>query len=173
MKKAIFYITTFFLFSYSLYGQTTQSILSVDYDVQQIQDDIIDPLEGLDESILVIDSSLLNDPILQNDPTIIAAKTELLTHQNDINGLISIRVLLSDTLDVNEVYFKIGRVANNDDVINSHVNLNINIGSYRQVLNQITIDLGAYKQIDNLYGEFYIKDAAGNSSSVLLKEFHL
>ena len=165
------------LISTLMYGQSVSRILSVEYNVEQISGEFVDPLASESQSYVVLDSVLLNDPAMQNDPMVIESKTEALLHQNDINGSVDVIVLLSDINGVSKVHYKIGRTQSGNEIGEGFISLDDEQGnekvSYLKVMNQIVLNFGVHNNIGNLYGEFFIERGAGDISSVVVKELHL
>lgn len=177
MKHKLNYIL--FLSTFSLYGysQNISTILSVTYNVEQVEGEFIDPVTMLDESVIILDSAIMNDPAMQNDPMVIQQKTNEIMHQDDVNGSVSVVLLLSDTLNIDKIHYKLGRTIGGSDLLEGVMLYDdhqyMNTVSSIKVLNQISLNFGVFGDIKNLYSEFYIEDSAGNTSPVHTKELHL
>ncbi len=167
-----------FLLVFGYYSQMTPTPpLSIVYKLEIIEN-ITPPMEGTED--LFISEEMLNDPNLQEDPAIIHHKENLLLHQNDKNGLISIYILFENTNNIKKIHYKLGRTQGSNDLVegfsefdNYDINNKVIFSHVENIENQIRLDLGLYMNIEHIFGEFQIEDTIGNRSTVLFKENHL
>jgi hypothetical protein len=154
------FLISFSLFSTFILSQTVPSPLLVTFNVFQVENSLID-------MTILEDSAMLNDPAMQDEPAFIKYKTEELIHQGEINGNIVIHLLLVDTLGVKNIHYKIGRAIGSNDIIEGVA------GYDYRLVNQVKLNIGLGKNISNLYGEFYIENDLGETSTMLTQELYM
>lgn len=175
MKK-IALILPILLCSY-LYGQIVQFPLSITYKLD-VMENLTPPMEDTED--MFITEEMLNDPNLQEDPAIVHYKENLLIHQNDKNGLISLYLLFENTDNLKYIHYKLGRTQGTNDILEGTAEFDdysmkkkVVFSRVKGIENQIRLDLGLFMDIGSLYGEFQIEDNMGNRSTVIFKENHL
>ncbi|MCT4579941.1 MAG: hypothetical protein N4A35_00875 [Flavobacteriales bacterium] len=150
---------------------TISTPLSLSISVEEVDNGVMN-----NNDLQMLDSVMLNDPAMQEDPMIIQYKTELLQHQGELNGLVKMYIILSDTADIAKIHYKMGRAQNSNDVLNGNVVYDDNqihgAITYSRTLNQIKLVLGMYNNVGDLYGEVYLEDNQGRLSNTVQAEYH-
>lgn len=172
-----FFFIVILLYVTSTLSQSLPNILAIEFNIQKIDEEFIDPLILSIESTVILDSVLIQDSALQEGVVVVQQDIDVMSHQDEVDGGLSIIIILESLLDENvlsfdKVYYKIGRVPGGNDIDEGFVSCSNNADCY-SVQNQLSFKLGVYSSIRELYGEFYIESTEGNVSPVFIKEFHL
>lgn len=159
-------------FSVAFYAQSTTAYpISLSISIDELGSGLI-----LGDEFNEVDLNMLNDSAMHEDPLVVQYNTEVQNHQGEVNGIVTLSVLLSDTNDVTKVHYKIGRSHGQNDLIESNILFDDNqvhgAITYNRTQNQIRLVLGMYNNIGDLYGEVYIEDSQGQLSSVIQAEYH-
>lgn len=174
MKKIVF--VSLVLISRFIYSQNTPNILSVDYNIMHFKNSTSNFIDEVNESVIIIDSIALSDPMKQEDPLIVEFISQQNIAINQGKDDVSIMVELPQSLNGYKLHYKVGRTLGTDDVAFGYLYLDQNnphnpITIY-WVMNRLTINLGFHSNINNLFGEFYLESPSGVISSIFYKELH-
>ncbi len=173
--KTIALISLIFISTF-IYSQSVSSILSVDYNIIHFTSAASNLVEEVNESVIILDSTALNDPIMQGDPLIAEFMSQQSIAENQGKDDVSITVELPQNLTGYKLHYKVGRTLGANDVAIGYLNLDQdnahNPITIYWVMNRLTINLGFHSNINNLFGEFYLESSSGATSSIFYKEIH-
>jgi len=176
MNKSLIILLLLTSFSFSIISQSPP--LSVSYQITELPNDITFVPNELEPNHYAIlnDSAELVDPIMLEDSSLIQMKTEQLINKNKLNGSLSISILLADTINIKKIHYKIGRSNGNYDLADGEIEYdNFQMNNhvvYSRTLNQVTLHLGIYNNLDNLFGVFFLENKNGELSPLFPAEYH-
>lgn len=88
----------------------------------------------------------------------------------------SVSVLLLDTVEISKIYVKAGRTQGGNDLFNSYFeyenNTPANGLSYNRHQKQITLGIGNFINLRNIYTEVYIENTSGVTTQLVLNHIN-
>ncbi|MCT4580000.1 MAG: hypothetical protein N4A35_01170 [Flavobacteriales bacterium] len=114
------------------------------------------------------------DPALMNDPALMGGNFSGFDDNEEFK--LSLSVLLLDTTEIYKIYVKAGRTQGGNDLFDSYFeydNYTPADGlSYAREKKQLTLGLGNYTNLRNIYTEVYIENTSGATTQYVLNHIN-